>query len=120
PFSVKVAAQAPATGSPSGIVTFFDGTTAIGSGTISGGSAAFAETTQLAAGSHSITASYAGDGNFNGSSNSSGFSVTVSQDGTADRKSTRLNSSHRTISYAVFCLKKKTNIMTNRDIAHTL
>src|SRR5207248_7818635 len=26
---------------------------------------------------------------------------------TSDRKSTRLNSSHRTISYAVFCLKKK-------------
>src|SRR5207248_8395811 len=30
--------------------------------------------------------------------------------GDRDRKSTRLNSSHRTISYAVFCLKK-TNIM---------
>src|SRR2546430_10275330 len=28
----------------------------------------------------------------------------------ADRKSTRLNSSHSQISYAVFCLKKKTNI----------
>src|SRR5437867_6497943 len=27
-----------------------------------------------------------------------------------DRKSTRLNSSHRTISYAVFCLKKKKKI----------
>src|SRR5207248_9307011 len=27
--------------------------------------------------------------------------------GRRDRKSTRLNSSHRTISYAVFCLKKK-------------
>src|SRR5437763_11941173 len=27
--------------------------------------------------------------------------------GQADRKSTRLNSSHRCISYAVFCLKKK-------------
>src|SRR5690625_6485139 len=27
---------------------------------------------------------------------------------TADRKSTRLNSSHVAISYAVFCLKKKT------------
>src|SRR5690348_17694507 len=26
-----------------------------------------------------------------------------------DRKSTRLNSSHPSISYAVFCLKKKTN-----------
>src|SRR5437867_9572665 len=29
-----------------------------------------------------------------------------------DRKSTRLNSSHRTISYAVFCLKKKKNKRT--------
>src|SRR3712207_7247017 len=28
---------------------------------------------------------------------------------TEDRKSTRLNSSHATISYAVFCLKKKTH-----------
>src|SRR5207248_10930755 len=27
-----------------------------------------------------------------------------------DRKSTRLNSSHRTISYAVFCLKKKKKV----------
>src|SRR5256885_17265447 len=29
-----------------------------------------------------------------------------------DRKSTRLNSSHLVISYAVFCLKKKKNINT--------
>src|SRR2546430_6541323 len=28
-----------------------------------------------------------------------------------DRKSTRLNSSHSQISYAVFCLKKKTNTL---------
>src|SRR5437764_6165223 len=28
-----------------------------------------------------------------------------------DRKSTRLNSSHRCISYAVFCLKKKTSVV---------
>src|SRR2546426_6765298 len=33
-----------------------------------------------------------------------------------DRKSTRLNSSHLVISYAVFCLKKKKNNMT-REIA---
>src|SRR5437667_7520127 len=35
----------------------------------------------------------------------------------ADRKSTRLNSSHITISYAVFCLKKKKkqNDMETRD-----
>src|SRR5438309_5177229 len=31
-----------------------------------------------------------------------------------DRKSTRLNSSHSSISYAVFCLKKKTNQRTAR------
>src|SRR3712207_8373755 len=30
----------------------------------------------------------------------------------ADRKSTRLNSSHANISYAVFCLKKKKNTTT--------
>src|SRR3712207_6896324 len=32
----------------------------------------------------------------------------ASEDGQEDRKSTRLNSSHANISYAVFCLKKKT------------
>src|SRR5437773_10035554 len=32
----------------------------------------------------------------------------VTQGAAQDRKSTRLNSSHITISYAVFCLKKKT------------
>src|SRR2546422_3156526 len=32
----------------------------------------------------------------------------------ADRKSTRLNSSHGYISYAVFCLKKKKNAFTSR------
>src|SRR5947207_6505900 len=31
-----------------------------------------------------------------------------------DRKSTRLNSSHTVISYAVFCLKKKKNQCTHR------
>src|SRR5438128_7173219 len=34
------------------------------------------------------------------------------EDGLKDRKSTRLNSSHGSISYAVFCLKKKKNINT--------
>src|SRR3712207_7898736 len=34
-------------------------------------------------------------------------SLAEAQDGAVDRKSTRLNSSHANISYAVFCLKKK-------------
>src|SRR5258708_25474770 len=32
-----------------------------------------------------------------------------------DRKSTRLNSSHQIISYAVFCLKKKTDIYSHGE-----
>src|SRR5258708_30479759 len=36
-----------------------------------------------------------------------------------DRKSTRLNSSHQIISYAVFCLKKKKKIKTKRDVSST-
>src|SRR3712207_356132 len=36
--------------------------------------------------------------------------VAVATDEPLDRKSTRLNSSHAHISYAVFCLKKKNNI----------
>src|SRR5688572_32256481 len=35
-----------------------------------------------------------------------------------DRKSTRLNSSHSQISYAVFCLKKKKNNKTDTDKNH--
>src|SRR2546430_13088907 len=34
-----------------------------------------------------------------------------------DRKSTRLNSSHSQISYAVFCLKKKKNDYVNAPLA---
>src|SRR3712207_7614573 len=34
--------------------------------------------------------------------------------GAQDRKSTRLNSSHANISYAVFCLKKKKQILPSR------
>src|SRR5436190_5064244 len=37
-----------------------------------------------------------------------------------DRKSTRLNSSHTVISYAVFCLKKKKNAIASRPDRTTL
>src|SRR5690606_40257594 len=36
-----------------------------------------------------------------------------------DRKSTRLNSSHVKISYAVFCLKKKSNSMSGEKLRET-
>src|SRR3712207_7106311 len=38
---------------------------------------------------------------------------------TTDRKSTRLNSSHANISYAVFCLKKKHNDNVDRGMHET-
>src|SRR2546429_3295502 len=37
-----------------------------------------------------------------------------------DRKSTRLNSSHGYISYAVFCLKKKKNLMAGGFFLHSV
>src|SRR5438309_3035777 len=37
-----------------------------------------------------------------------------------DRKSTRLNSSHSSISYAVFCLKKKKKKKTNKQKNQTI
>src|SRR5690242_20927191 len=40
-------------------------------------------------------------------------------DGQQDRKSTRLNSSHMSISYAVFCLKKKKDGEVPRTIEDT-
>src|SRR2546430_5250241 len=41
----------------------------------------------------------------------------MSEEELADRKSTRLNSSHSQISYAVFCLKKKKN-HTGQTVMH--
>src|SRR5207249_6051262 len=35
----------------------------------------------------------------------------------SDRKSTRLNSSHVSISYAVFCLKNKTSVLMSGNVA---
>src|SRR2546430_13080843 len=42
--------------------------------------------------------------------------VHVAREREADRKSTRLNSSHSQISYAVFCLKKKKNNPVTRAV----
>jgi hypothetical protein len=75
---------APASGSasPTGTVTFLDGQTQIGTAGVASKAAQFS-TSSLAAGTHSITASYGGDGNFTGST-SSAVSVTVSTTPQAD------------------------------------
>jgi large repetitive protein len=68
-FSATVSPVAPATGTPTGTVTFLDGGTPIGTGTLSGGVATFMTTT-LAAGNHTITANYSSDSTFASSTGS--------------------------------------------------
>jgi trimeric autotransporter adhesin len=63
-------------GTPTGSVNFIDGTTSLGSGTLDNTGTATLTLSTLAAGSHSLTANYAGDSNFNGIT-SSALSETV-------------------------------------------
>jgi Bacterial Ig-like domain (group 3)/FG-GAP-like repeat/FG-GAP repeat len=70
----------PATsGTPTGTVSFFDGSTQIGSSSLSSGVATLS-TTSLAAGAHNVTAVYSGDSNFNASTSNS-VNETVSAPG---------------------------------------
>jgi len=55
---------------PTGVVSFLDGTTTIGSANLSSSKTAAVTTSTLSVGSHSITASYSGDLNFIGSTSS--------------------------------------------------
>src|SRR5205807_4499024 len=77
-FSTTVSATAPGAGTPTGPVTFFDGSTSLGALSVNaGGVAQIIITSALAAGNHSITASYGGDGNFLGSSTSAAQTQTT-------------------------------------------
>src|SRR5262249_27354201 len=52
---------------PAGTVTFLDGTTPLGTGTLDNTGHAVLTVSALGVGSHTITASYSGDSNFSGS-----------------------------------------------------
>ncbi|MGO8897662.1 MAG: beta strand repeat-containing protein [Isosphaeraceae bacterium] len=79
-YTATVKAASPGSGTPTGKVTFYDGTTNLGNGTLSGGTATL-PTTFFIIGSHSITAVYAGDPDFT-TSTASALSQTVNQAGT--------------------------------------
>jgi autotransporter-associated beta strand protein len=79
-FTATVAAVAPGQGTPTGTVTFREGTTTLGTGTLANGSATLT-TTSLAAGSHTVTANYASDGNF-ASSTSAAVTQTINKSAT--------------------------------------
>ena len=80
-FTATVTANAPGAGIATGLVTFEDGTTSIGTETLTGGSATFI-TTSLSVAGHAITAVYSGDTNFTGST-SLGLNQTVNQASTS-------------------------------------
>jgi hypothetical protein len=65
--TASVTPRPPGTGTPTGSVRFFDGTTLIGTATLSGGQAAIAPFSFIL-GSHPLTAVYLGDTKFSGSS----------------------------------------------------
>ena len=66
-FTATVAPLGNESGTPSGTMTFFDGTTKLGSASLGSSLTAAFTTSSLALGSHSITAAYSGDSNFAGS-----------------------------------------------------
>ena len=74
-FTATVTATPPASGTPTGTVTFMDSATSLGPGTLSGGVATLS-TSSLAVGGHTISVVYGGDSNFMGST-SSGVTQTV-------------------------------------------
>src|SRR2546426_482134 len=76
----------PAVGTPTGTVTFNDGTTSLGVVTLVNGSASLTVST-FAVGSHSLTAAYSGGGNFQAST-----SATVTQTVNQGSTSTTLTS----------------------------
>jgi hypothetical protein len=69
---------ATGTGTPTGTVTFKDGTTTLGTGTLNGSGVATFSTSTLSQGTHSITAAYGGDTNFT-TSTSTAVSQVVNQ-----------------------------------------
>jgi len=66
-FTATVNAVSPGSGTPTGTVTFYDGSTTLGSATLGGTGAASFTTSSLSVGSHSIKVSYAGDADFKAS-----------------------------------------------------
>jgi hypothetical protein len=92
-FTATVAATSPASGTPTGTVTFKDGGGTIGTGTLSASTAAFT-TSSLTLGTHTITAVYGGSTNFASSTstatqtvNPATSSQTVAHDFNGDGKS---------------------------------
>jgi len=79
-FTATVSPNSPGSGAPTGTITFYSGSTQLGTGTLSGGTASLTVSPQLSVGNHTIKASYGGDTNFKTSAGT--LTQTVNQDAT--------------------------------------
>jgi hypothetical protein len=82
-------------GTPTGTITFKDGTTSLGTGTLNGSGVATLSTSALTVGTHSIKAEYGGDANFAGSA-----SNVLSQIVNAPRYTLTVNGIHGSVAKA--------------------
>lgn len=90
--TATVGVAAPGVGSPSGTVTFYDGTTVLGTGALTAAGTVTVGTADLPVGDHSITAVYGGDGNF-ASSTAPAITQTVNRAATTTAVTSDLNPS---------------------------
>ena len=93
--SATVTSTNPKAGAPTGMVSFNDGATSLGTVSLGGDGTANFPTSTLGAGTHSITASYVGDANFTAST-----SPAISQVVTKASSSTVLSASANPVGFA--------------------
>jgi LPXTG-motif cell wall-anchored protein len=117
-FTATVAGPSGSTGEPTGTVTFLDGTSTLGTGTLNASGVATYSTSSLSVGTHSITAQYSGDTNFAPSVSSAitetilaaptftlatkttSLSITPGQSGTTTLSVTPVNGFNQAVSFA--------------------
>ena len=92
-FTATVRVTSPGAGTPTGTVTFKDGSSSIGTGVLTGGTTATFKTSRLTGGTHTITAAYVGDTNFSSSSGTLSGGQTIIVAGTTTTVSTPANPS---------------------------
>jgi hypothetical protein len=108
-------------GAPTGTVTFKDGATTLGTGTLNGSGQATFTTSSLSAGTHSITAVFEGGSNYL-SSSSGAFTQTVNQAGTTTTLASSNNPStyEQGVTFTATVTSGATGTVTFKDGATTL
>lgn len=88
--SAKIAPSEAGAGAPTGTVTFTDGTASLGTAVVNGSGVASINIASLVTGSHSLTATYGGDANFN-AAQSTAYVLVVNKTATATALTSSMN-----------------------------